>query len=135
MNEQNQILALTFQSSPRLPFIAISWHRSLVLAIMIMWAAMQENLSSRFPTRSYPNQPAQLQRLARISKISLVASFDIILSNKGITKTQTRLHVCAGWSAPLLLTNLQRQAFLRQGPCNIRHIRNLHINSLMLTNN
>ena len=29
-----------------------------------IWVLSQENLSLGFPTRSYPNQPAQLQRLA-----------------------------------------------------------------------
>ena len=31
----------------------------------ILWASSEENLSLGFLTRSYPNQPAQLQRLAR----------------------------------------------------------------------
>ena len=34
-------------------------------------------------------------------EISLEASLDMILSNKRITKALIRLHVCAGWSAPL----------------------------------
>ena len=36
-----------------------------------LWASMQENLSSEFGTRSYPNQPAQLLRLARKLKYHL----------------------------------------------------------------
>ena len=34
-----------------------------------------------------------------------MASVDMILSNKRITKVLTRLHGCAGWSAPLLFAN------------------------------
>ena len=33
--------------------------------IWMKWASTRENLSSRFPKWSYPNQPAQLQRLPR----------------------------------------------------------------------
>ena len=39
------------------------------------------------------------------SEFSLVASFDMILSNKRIRKALIRLHGCAGWSAPLLFAN------------------------------
>ena len=49
-------------------------------------------------------------------EISLEASLDMILSNKGITKALIRLHICAGWSAPLLFATLQRQVFSRRGP-------------------
>ena len=35
----------------------------------------------------------------------LVASLDLIISNKRITKALIRLRGCAGWSAPLLLAN------------------------------
>ena len=38
----------------------------------------------------------------------LVASLDMIPSNKQITKALIRLRICAGWSAPLLFTNPQR---------------------------
>ena len=37
----------------------------------IMWVVTQDNLSLGFPTRSYSNQPAQLQRLARIVNFHL----------------------------------------------------------------
>ena len=40
-------------------------------------------------------------------EISLVASLDIILASKQITKALIRLHTYAGWSAPLLFANLQ----------------------------
>ena len=39
------------------------------------------------------------------SEISLVASFDMILSNKQITNVLIRLCGCAGWSAPLMFAN------------------------------
>ena len=39
------------------------------------------------------------------SEILHVASFDMILSNKLITKALIRLQGCAGWSVPLLFAN------------------------------
>ena len=63
------------------------------------------NLPSGSLTRSYPNQSAQLQRLARKFKTSLIASLDMTLSNERIAKTLTILRVCAGWSAPLMFIN------------------------------
>ena len=45
-----------------------------------------------------------------------VASSHMILSEKRITKVLIRLCGCAGWSAPVLFTNPQRQVFSRQGP-------------------
>ena len=60
------------------------------------------HLSSGFPTRTCPKQPAQLQKLPRKFKISLVASLDMMLSIKQSTKVLIRLHECASWSAPLL---------------------------------
>ena len=74
----------------------------------------RENLSSGFPIRSYQNLPAQLQRLARTVKFPLGASFEMILSNKRITKALIRLRGCAGWSAPLLFANPRRQVFSRR---------------------
>ena len=50
---------------------------------------------------------------------SLVASFDMVLSKKGIKKALIRLRGCAGWSAPLLFANSRRHVFLRQGPNDI----------------
>ena len=38
-------------------------------------------------------------------EISLVASLDIVLSNKRITKALISLRGCAGWPAPLLFSN------------------------------
>ena len=89
-------------------------HSSATVLIIVTWATTRKNLSLRFPTRSYQNQPAQLQRLAIIVK-SLVARFDRILFNKQITKALISLRGCAGWSAPLLFANPQRQVFSRQG--------------------
>ena len=71
----------------------------------------RENLSSVFQIRSYSNQPAKLQRLARTEKFSLGASFEMILSNKRITKALIRLRGCAGWSALLLFANPRRQVY------------------------
>ena len=39
------------------------------------------------------------------TEISQVASLDMVLSNKRITKVLIRLHRCAGWSAPLLFAH------------------------------
>ena len=55
-------------------------------------------------------------------EIMLVASLDMILSNKPITKALISLWVCTGWSAPLLFTNHQRQVFLCLGPYVLAHI-------------
>ena len=49
-------------------------------------------------------------------KVLLVASLDIILSNKQITKALISLRGCAGWSPPLLFPNPRRQVFSRQSP-------------------
>ena len=43
----------------------------------------------------------------------------MIFSNKRITKALIRLRRCAGWSAPLLFANLQRQVFSCRGPIGI----------------
>ena len=39
----------------------------------------------------------------------LVASLDMILSNRGITKALIKLYRCAGWSVPLLLANSENR--------------------------
>ena len=39
------------------------------------------------------------------TKISLIASLDIKLSSKRITKSLTSLRICSGWSVLLLLSN------------------------------
>ena len=46
----------------------------------------------------------------------LVASLDMLLSKKRITKALIRLRRCAGWSAPVLFANPRRQVFSRRGP-------------------
>ena len=48
-------------------------------------------------------------------KIALVASLDMILSNKRITKALISLREWSGWSEPLLFTNPGRQVFSRGG--------------------
>ena len=49
-------------------------------------------------------------------EISPVASLDMILSKKRITKALIRLCGCAGWSVPVLFANPPRQIFPRRGP-------------------
>ena len=46
-------------------------------------------------------------------EFSLIANLYMIRFYKGITKVLIRLSICAGWSAPLLFTNHQRQVFSR----------------------
>ena len=48
-------------------------------------------------SESYPNQPAQIQRLAK-NQILRVPSLDMIISNNRIEKTLIRLRGYAGWS-------------------------------------
>ena len=62
------------------------------LMCWLIWASSQENLSSP------------------------VASLDMILFRKPITKALIRLHRCAGWSVPVLFANPRRQVFSHQGP-------------------
>ena len=81
-----------------------------------IWASSRENLSLGFPTKRVANQSLQLQRLARKFEISLVASLDMILLDTRITKALIRLRGCAGWTAPVLFANPQRQFFSRRGP-------------------
>ena len=45
-------------------------------------------------------------------EISLLASLDMILLDKRITKVLISMHECAGWSASVLFANPQRQVFL-----------------------
>ena len=53
--------------------------------------------------RSYPAQPAQLhQHTSYKIETSLLASVDMIFSNKRKTKALISLRKRAGWSAPLL---------------------------------
>ena len=72
---------------------------------IFIWASSRENLSSGFQTKRLSNQSLQLQRLAR----------KLILLDKRITKVLISLRGCAGWSAPVLFPNPQRQVFSRQG--------------------
>ena len=55
------------------------------------------------------------------SEISLVASFDMIHSNKRITNALIRLCGWAGWSVSLLFANHQRRVFLCCGPYGPAH--------------
>ena len=65
------------------------------------WAMSQENLSLGFPTSYDSNQAAQLQKQARVLKLS-IASRGVILSRQQTTKVLIKLCGCAGWSVPLL---------------------------------
>ena len=58
-----------------------------------------------------PSQPPQLQRLARKFEILLVASFDMMLSIKEITKVLIWTSRCAGWSATFLFANPEDSFF------------------------
>ena len=87
-----------------------------VLEVSMKWAARPQNLSSGFFKKRGSNQSPQLHRLSRNLKILLVASLDIILSKKRITKALIRLRGCAGLSAPLLFANHRRQVFSHRGP-------------------
>ena len=49
-------------------------------------------------------------------EISLAASLDMILLDKRITKGLISLRGYAGWNAPVLFVNHQRQVFSRRGP-------------------
>ena len=68
---------------------------------------MRQNLSLGFLTKRESNQSPQLQRLARKLEFRLVASLDMILSKKLITKALISLRRCTGWSASLLFANLK----------------------------
>ena len=57
-------------------------------------------------------------------EIALVASLDMVLFKKQITKVLTRLCGSAGWSAPLLFTTSRRHVFSRQGPNKMKSMRN-----------
>ena len=57
-------------------------------------------------------------------EISLIASLDMILSNKRVIKALIRLLGCAGWSAPVLFANPRKQIFLRRGPYDITNLLN-----------
>ena len=52
-------------------FWVVDHWSSICIGLYFIWAATQENLSSRFPTKIDSNHPAQLQKLARILKFRL----------------------------------------------------------------
>ena len=60
-------------------------------------AAMNENMISGFPARSYLNKPAQLQRLARKFACSRFRYTFQLANNKGADQTAQVQHVQAGW--------------------------------------
>ena len=79
-------------------------------------ASTPQNLSSGFLTKARLKLVSQATKTSLKIEISLVASLDMVLSNKRITKVLIRLRGCAGWSAPLLFANPRRQVFSRRGP-------------------
>ena len=52
------------------------------------------------------------------NEISLVASFEMILSDKRLTEALIRLCGCTSWTAPLLFRNQRRKVFSRRDPYN-----------------
>ena len=86
------------------------------------WAWLYTYRSRRYKTCLWGFQQSESQTSLLIYRdfleieISLVASLDIILSNKRITKAPISLCRCASWSAPLLFANPQRQVFSHRGP-------------------
>ena len=69
-------------------------------------ASLQENMSLVFPTRSYPNQPAGLQRLAGKLEFRLyIASLNMKLSNDQIKLEDLVLAVLK--HSPDLLNNVK----------------------------
>ena len=89
----------------------------------IIWASLWEKLFSGVgggggegvSTKSVSNQSPQLKRLAWKLKFHLQQIY-IWYFPKSKKRALIRLHGCAGWSAPVLFTNPQRQGFSRRGP-------------------
>ena len=48
----------------------------------------------------------------------------MVLSKTQITKVLIRLRKCAGWSAPVLFANPQREVFSRRGPIDCEKVHN-----------
>ena len=63
-------------------------------------------------------------------EISLIASLDMLLCSKQVTKALTRLRGCAGWCVHLLFAHPRRQVFSRQGPYYKREINGLKFTGL-----
>ena len=73
------------------------------------------------PSRYFFLNSPQLQRLARKMKFHLLqlASLDVILSKKEITKALMRLRGWPGWSAPFVAHKPMKTDFLSSRPvCN-----------------
>ena len=66
--------------------------------------------------KARPETVSSAIETSKKTEISLVASLDVILFEKRITKALIRLRGCAGWSALLLFANPRRQVFSRRGP-------------------
>ena len=86
-----------------------------------IWASSRENLSSGFPKKKTRLNPVSSATETSLKiELSFVASLDMVLSKKRITKVLIRLRGCAGWSAPLLFANLRRQVFCEEA--HISHV-------------
>ena len=77
-----------------------------------IWATTRENLSSGF-RQSILKLVSLATETSKKKEIALVASVDMVISKKRITKALIRLRKCAGLSAPLLFRDLRRQVFSR----------------------
>ena len=75
-----------------------------------------QNLSSGASDKARLKPVSSALEASQEIKISLFASFRIILSKTRITKALISLRGCAGWSASLLFANHRRQVFSRRGP-------------------
>ena len=93
----------------------------------IIWASLWEKLFSGVggggggggvgvSTKSVSNQSPQLERLAWKLKFHLQQVYIWYFPKSKKKKALIRLRGCAGWSAPVLFTNLGRQGFSRRGP-------------------
>ena len=70
----------------------------------MIWASSLQNLSSVTDKVRFKPVCSEKETNEKM-KISLIASLDMILSIKRITKALIRLHGCAGWSVHLLFAN------------------------------
>ena len=113
----NNLVLLTFESFWKLIQKVLNLNYT---SIVFVRTSPRQNLSSGFLQKRDSNQSPQLHRLA--IGISLVESLDMELSKKRITKALISLRGCAGWSAPLLFANPQRQVFSRPDPYNLSKI-------------
>ena len=91
---------------PNLLVTKLSTQIGQSIPVSLTWTSTRQNLSSGFPTKRDSNQSPQLHgETSWTIEISPVASLEMILSKKRITKALISLRGYAGWSAPLLFSN------------------------------